>query len=894
MNIGDRIGNIRIEKRLGEGGMGEVFEGFDERLLRRVAVKALNSESFASPDMRARFLLEAQLLSKLDHPNICRIHDIEETDENDFLILELVEGQTLSERMLQDMPHDEKLRCARGIAEALDAAHQKGIIHRDLKPDNVMVINADQVKVLDFGIARFLDRPLELDDESIVLPPATAPSSTTDVTEVIPRQGIPAHRRTEPTRTGSAYNIPVTQRGTLVGTPAFMSPEQARGDELTQASDLYSLGILLQELFTGTPAYEPAPTPIARIVQVAEGASKPVEGADPAIVRLIEDLKSLDPTDRPTARETVERLDWILQGPVRTRRRRLAILGGAAVLALVVATAAVSLRFSRPKPLLLPGQAGRVLVLPFVNDTGDPANDWVRFGLMELVAQTLDASEGISVVSPEDAAKALEARGLSPDKKLPADEVLQILDGAGAQLGLAVRLERNDTGFTFFYTTFNVAGSVGDHSLMAGEPTEGANFLARRIAHRLRPESSFVEVFDRFSDEPLVNQIYAMGVASLHGAGATAARPYFEVALDRDPRLEWARIKLAECLETLGDGEGSMAAALAVLEAGRISDRPDLQNAALLQLALLTRRTGEYGPARDYYTQVLELATSREDQSGVADALKGLGAIEYFEGNGEKARDFFQRSLTLYRELGDRTGEMYSLGNLSALADADGNLKKAEELDTQALTIARETGNLKGIADYLNNLGVSARYQDQFDRAETLYRESLELQQRLGNRHGEANTLHNLGDLLKEQGRLEESYTFTRKALSIFEELDDFVGIGQASINLAECLLIMGHPDEAKAPLQRAIEWNPEASLVFSTRALQSYKRNRLAEARRLQTRAKALSDGNWRPIQQARLDALIEAERLGRPVMLPLEKRWAAWKDRDTSADQPPNREDS
>lgn len=873
---GQILGNIRIERHLGQGGMGEVFEGFDQRLLRRVAVKALSPRSFASPGSKARFLREAQILSRLDHPNICRIYGLEERAGGEYLILELIEGQTLTERMREGMSRMEKLQCALGIAEALDAAHDKGIIHRDLKPDNVMVTDDGHIKVLDFGIARSLDQPRLSDKHSN---PDRDPAVPPDAAETgaLPLPSMPD----QPSRTGSSPSVPpLTRRGSLMGTPAYMSPEQAQGAELTQASDLFSLGILLQELLMGVPAYEPAPTPIDRILQVAAGESRPVEDTEPAIARLIRDLKNLNPCDRPSARETMKRIHWILEQPLRKRRRRWATLSGIVVLALLVTTAVVSLRLARPKPLLLPGQECRVLVLPFSNATGDPVNDWVRFGLMDLVSQALNATEDISVVSVEETTKALDARGLEPGQELSTEDLLQILDGSGARLGLAVRVEKDQGNFSFHYTTYNISGSVGEHHLEAVEATSGANDLARRIARRLKPGTPFVEVLDRFSDQPVVNQIYAMGVEALHQKGASTARPYFEVALDRDPHIQWARVKLAECLATLGEGPSAKATALEVLEAAKSDNREDLEEAALLQLALLMRRTGQYGPSKEYYEKVLRLAQDRKDRGGVADALRGLGAIAYFEDDADGARKFFEQSLKLYRELGDRTGEMYSIGNLSAVADALGDMARAEELDTRALEIARATGNLKGIADYLNNLGISARYQNKLDRAARLYLESLDLQRRLGNRYGEANTLHNLGDLAKDQGRFEDSLGFSRQALAIFKETDDRVGIGRSSVNLAESLLLLGRLDEAVVPLHQAIEWDSNAAVVLVVQALKAYRQGRFSEALRLQKEARARSGENWQPIQQARLDAFIEAKAMHRPIPLPLEKLHKALKE--------------
>ena len=152
--LGTRIGHIRIVALLGKGGMGSVYVGFDERLQRRVALKAIQ-EGRLDAEARARFLREARVLSQLRHPNICLIHDYLEGDGRDFLVLELVEGRNLKEVILsQSTTPALKMRIARQIASALAASHRAGIIHRDLKPANIMVTDTDEVKILDFGLAR--------------------------------------------------------------------------------------------------------------------------------------------------------------------------------------------------------------------------------------------------------------------------------------------------------------------------------------------------------------------------------------------------------------------------------------------------------------------------------------------------------------------------------------------------------------------------------------------------------------------------------------------------------------------------------------------------------------------------------------------------------------------
>src|ERR1051325_8158405 len=156
---GDRIGRIRIDGLIGIGGMGEGYRGFDERLERAVAIKGIHPDKRGGA-MRGRFLREARLLSKLEHPNICRIYDVLERPDGDYLVLELVEGETLGQRIRRGISASEALRIALQVARVLEAAHARGIIHRDLKPDNVTITPAGEIKVLDFGLARVADDEL--------------------------------------------------------------------------------------------------------------------------------------------------------------------------------------------------------------------------------------------------------------------------------------------------------------------------------------------------------------------------------------------------------------------------------------------------------------------------------------------------------------------------------------------------------------------------------------------------------------------------------------------------------------------------------------------------------------------------------------------------------------
>ncbi|MBV8519660.1 MAG: protein kinase [Acidobacteria bacterium] len=317
---GRRFGHIRVAEPIGEGGMGLVYAGFDETLHRRVAVKVLQDDQRLDPEARARLIREARSLSRLDHPNICRIHDYIEGDEADLLVLEFIEGKTLHQLAEPGLARAEKLRIAAAVAEVLVAAHRRGIIHRDLKPDNVMVTDSGEVKVLDFGLARWTeDRTRSLQMNAARL--HVVDSSGTDDADA----GSSGDT--------DAADSDLTVVGLTMGTPMYMSPEQARGKPLTPASDMYSFGLLLQALFTGREPYDDTLGARQVILEAAQGRSLPVKNVPRDITALIQNLKQLAPTDRPTAAETLRRLRELIAKP-----RRIAQLAAAALLfAIVVA-----------------------------------------------------------------------------------------------------------------------------------------------------------------------------------------------------------------------------------------------------------------------------------------------------------------------------------------------------------------------------------------------------------------------------------------------------------------------------------------------------------------------------------------------------------------------------
>ena len=263
---GARLGPYEILSAIGAGGMGEVYRARDTRLKRDVAIKVL-PDAFATDRSRVvRFQREAELLATLNHPNIAQIHGLEESSGSVALVLELVEGPTLAERIAQgSIPVSEALAIARQLAEALDAAHERGIVHRDLKPANVKVTPDGIVKVLDFGLAKATSDETERPDFSM-----------------------------SPTVTANA-----TRAGVILGTAAYMSPEQARGVVVDKRADIWAFGCVLYEMLTGRRAMSggTASDILAAVLTVEPDWSRLPVTTPPRVVALIQRCLAKDVRD---------------------------------------------------------------------------------------------------------------------------------------------------------------------------------------------------------------------------------------------------------------------------------------------------------------------------------------------------------------------------------------------------------------------------------------------------------------------------------------------------------------------------------------------------------------------------------------------------------------------
>jgi serine/threonine protein kinase len=318
---GTRLGPYEVVGALGAGGMGEVYRARDTRLDRSVAIKVLPVALAGDPARRSRFEREAKAVAALDHPHICGIYDVGEADGTHFLVMPLVDGQTLAARLQKGpLPLDQALKVASELADALDKAHRAGLVHRDVKPANIMLTKAG-AKLLDFGLAK-LQAP-------------AAPISLSGMTQL-------------------ATTTPGTAEGVILGTVPYMAPEQVEGKEADARSDIWALGVVLYQMVTGARPFA-GETPASVIGSILKDRPQPVSMRAPLAPRALDHLVSTclekDPDDRwQTARDVLHELTWVqdrnahLTAPVPGRRRVPILVLGVSVLVAALAGSALTWR----------------------------------------------------------------------------------------------------------------------------------------------------------------------------------------------------------------------------------------------------------------------------------------------------------------------------------------------------------------------------------------------------------------------------------------------------------------------------------------------------------------------------------------------------------------------
>jgi eukaryotic-like serine/threonine-protein kinase len=548
---GETISHYRILHQLGGGGMGVVYQAEDVNLGRHVALKFLPGELERDPSALERFQREARAASALNHPNICTIYEIGQTDDRYFIAMELLEGQTLKQKIgKQALAIDIVLELAIQVADALDAAHAKGIIHRDIKPANIFVTNRNQAKVLDFGLAK---QSLRGDS---VLGGATAGASVTVDGQLL------------------------TSPGSTVGTVAYMSPEQARGKELDTRTDLFSFGAVLYEMSTGALPFRGDTSPVIfeailnrpPVAPVRLNPDVPLQ-LEEIILKLLEKDRDLRYQGAAEVRADLKRLkrdtDSGLISAASSSTLRLAgarkpgrawNLGVIALVVLAVLGMAMTIFMRRTRAVM--SEKDAILVTDFVNTTADPVFDGT---LKKALAVDLEQSPYLNVFPEQKVRQTLQFMGRPPDERITGDVGREICQRAGirAMLNGSIASLGSQYVITLEAVNAGTGESLAREEVQTGSKESVLNSLHQAgssLRKKLGESLASVQKYDKPLSEATTSSLEALKAFTLGDSrhqmfNELAALPLYQRAVELDPNFAMAYARMGTAYNNLGQSE---------------------------------------------------------------------------------------------------------------------------------------------------------------------------------------------------------------------------------------------------------------------------------------------------------------------------------------------------
>ena len=796
--IGETIGPFRVLRKLGAGGMGEVFLAEDNRLGRLVALKSPSASWLESPDARARLQREARAAARLNDSRIAAVYDVLDVDGRPFIVMEWVEGETLTSALKRGAFSPERaLAVGSEIADALIAAHAAGIIHRDLKPANVMLTAGDRAKILDFGVAKM-----------------------TDAGDVL------------------------TSTGEALGTPGYTAPEQLLG-KADARSDIYSTGALLYELLTGKPPIHDGPDrgvaallePVTDIRTVTP--SVPREVAD-VVMRALE----REPRDRyQSAKELAEAIararGALSEMPTRANvtaiggTPRAARWATVAIVVLLLAAVGVPLarRWSGPPPKAASTRTPVVAVLPFSDFSADKKLEYMGDGIADTVGTKLSAIAGLSVISRGEIHDAVKANktianvcralgatyvvtgGIQQNgERIQVTVNLLSPDGSTIRSGLAYEdsvenlfaLERQIAESL----TEQIAGSVSSADLAQlaeGEtksiPAMAAYWRGRHLLEQPGPDP-IDPAIAAFGDAVNADPTFALGWA---GLGSAYWRKYVQTkdheasdqavkAATRAQHLDPSSTDVQITLATIYKGTGDTAEAIKQLTHALHLHPNNYQ--ALRLMADIDAARGQAQQAIDEYQKAIAI---RPDYW---ETYRSLGALYWHASRYQEAIDAFTRITELQPDspIGWQTrGTVYA--TMMKLDEARSDLEKA---------LAHG-----GSAGTYSVLGTVSYYQGRFADAAHDYEQAIQL------RAKNALTHYNLGDAYRQLGRSAEASRAYQDGRDLADaDLEVNPKDAEALAIRGTCQARLGHVDSGLADLQHAAEIAPQDQEVQYHRAL--------------------------------------------------------------------------
>jgi eukaryotic-like serine/threonine-protein kinase len=790
---GKVFGHYRIERQLGAGGMGVVYSAYDTVLQRKVAIKVVGDRVLADKTARDLLLREARAVSSLNHPNICTIHEVGDSDGEAYIVMEQVEGQPLHALLEPNgLPPDSVVRYGMQIADALAHAHAHGVIHRDLKSANVVVTPEGRVKVLDFGLA--------------------------------------ARMRDSELQEATSSKTPITETTMIVGTLPYLAPELLRGDPAEARTDTWALGVLLYEMATGTHPFR-GRTAFELSSAILRETPTPLPTSVPPRLRAVL-LRCLEksPGDRYQKACDVHSALGILEGsgsvlptvlPVkRFHRTRWLLLS--ATLFLITLLLAFNWRVSRNwflhhgstavAPVSVPSPKLRksIAILGFQNASKRDQTAWLSIALSEMLATELSAGEKLRIIPAENVARMERDLSLAETDTLASDTLkrvhnylasdLMLVGGyttlgkvSGGQLRLDVRLQDAATG----ETVASVAEAGSEINLFDLVSRVGSDLRHRLGVGELATVDA-AGVQASYPTTPDASRLYAQGLSELRLFESREALASLEKAVSADPKFPLTHYALALAWSALGYDERAKDEAKLAFELSGNLSRED----RLLVEGQYREKAREWPVAIEVYRTLagffpdnaeygLRLANAQSRGGKAKDALGTIEALKILPPPQNDDPRISLQEAQARRALGDSKGQLAAAAAASNQAAAQGSRfveasarlsegsayfilgekEKALAAWERSRQIWASAGYNGEVAKTMINTGLIWYQMGKLPEAKKRYEEALSIWRTTGNKAGEGTALANLANIRVDEGDLAAARQLFLQVLAISREL---------------------------------------------------------------------------------------------------------------------------
>jgi serine/threonine protein kinase/Tfp pilus assembly protein PilF len=861
--IGQTISHYRILEQIGEGGMGVVYEAEDVRLGRRVAIK-IPSAAPDSHNHHARFLREARSISALSHAHIATLFDYGETpDGRPFIVMELVNGRELGDLMRAgELSLARAIEIIADVAEALGEAHRRGIIHRDIKPSNVIINERGEVKVLDFGLAKLINEEAELDHNSVTL------------------AGLK------------------TRSDVMLGTPLYLSPEQAKAAPVDGRSDIFSLGALLYESITGRPAFSgatvveiaaqvlhvtpPPPSQFNRLVPAEldritlKALAKQPEDRYQQAEELIADLRALsfhfselDDTRTPsvnslssgTNRTNAQRATSLTTLSDNLRRPRLsiaAVLVGVAILAGVVWGASWLLR---PKPHVPPEEAKAAYEL---------GTNLLREGAYYQASRRLLQATAIDDKFVLAHARLAESLTELDDADGARDSMLRVDSHAAERDALtqvdALRLEAIRATVTRDFT--RAVRAYQEIARLLPDRADVYVDLGRAYEKTDQIKEATESYFEATNRDPKNATAYLrIGILSTrqrNAAGATSAFDKAEQIYKQYANAEgqtevlYRRGYLSRNFGKLDEARAQLEQALEMAKAGgNLSQRIN----TLLQLSAVAIYKNDPAGAQAYAGEAGELARTNGMENLVALSLVDLGTTFMANGRYDEAKKYLKQGLQFAQRSNASRHAAKALINLGSVCIQQGDTEEGIGYVRQALDFYQSAGYRKEATQALTLLGRARRQKGNYEEALNEFAQILPLAEQAGDLSLVAEMRSEIGNVLLQQDRYTEALHHFDESYKIDKSLNNELRSGYGLYNRGDALWPLGRYDEARSMFEQALAIaekpggrNKELlAYIYLAQANMALSQRNLAVAKAKAEQALAASEQNKATLVEAR-----------------------------------------